>query len=240
MTSGSGDRPLSPRHPGRRPDGQRQRPPEGGQGTGRRPKAGKAEPPGGAFLAALDGPEPEAPRGPDNGPCPPARRAGGHARRPRPAPRADRRRPAPRRTAPHRPSLRDLAAHRAHSRRPGSRPVRRERASPLVVRRVRPGVMVRHGATMARKPAPEGLACPMVAGGPSPPGRQGSATHAPPGGSAFLASACGRPLTALWWHSPRRGLGRRPSLEVAAVRVRAFRVRLRAWPPGSLRRFPRR
>jgi hypothetical protein len=110
MTSGSGDRPLSPRHPGRRSHGQRQQPAEGSQGTGRRPKAGKAEPPGGAFLAALDGPEPEPPRGPDTGPCPPARRAGGHARHPWPAPRADRRRPAPRRTAPHRPSLRRAGA----------------------------------------------------------------------------------------------------------------------------------
>jgi hypothetical protein len=86
MTSGSGDRPLSPRPPDdptvgppgqprrqvteaqrprrrRRPRSRRaragERPPEGSQGTGRTP-AGKAELPGGAFPAGLDGPEPGA------------------------------------------------------------------------------------------------------------------------------------------------------------------------------------
>ena len=59
---------------------------------------------------------------------------------------------------------------------------------------------------MASKPAPEGLAYSMVLAVPHPPGRQGSATNAPPRGSAFLASAFGRPLTALWCglRCPRR------------------------------------
>jgi hypothetical protein len=79
------------------------RPAECGQGTGRRPKAGKAKPPGGAFVAALGGSEPGPPRGPDTGARPPALRAGGHARRsgPHHAPTVDARHHAdPRPTGP--------------------------------------------------------------------------------------------------------------------------------------------
>jgi hypothetical protein len=93
---GVGGRSLSPRERendhyrleiglGRPPHEAGAPPPEGGQGTGRRPKAGKAEPPGGALPAALDGPEAERPRGPDSGARPPAPQGWRACPAPRPA-----------------------------------------------------------------------------------------------------------------------------------------------------------
>jgi hypothetical protein len=56
---------------------------------------------------------------------------------------------------------------------------------------------------------------------------------------AFLASACGRPLTALRWCSPRRGArGRGPYLEPAALPADALRARSSSSPDRG--RFARR
>jgi hypothetical protein len=209
IASGTADRPLSPRErrigPYRLGTGgssRGRRPPEGSQGTGRRPKAGKAEPQAELCWRPLTArsPSPHADPTMDL-----ALQPSGLGGMPAAPARTTRRRSTPGTTPTRAPpplASRLAAPHAPRSRPPGSQLLAMGGAAGSSAAFGR-GRWSGPGATMARKPAPGGWLVPWSLAVPSPPGRQGSARNAPPGGSAFLASACGRPLTALWWCSPR-------------------------------------